>query len=76
MSKLQGCIKRENGVRAMSEADAQACEAYAKDYLSYLGIAKTERRAYAEAVRRIEALGFKGLSRVETRRPGDKVYGG
>ncbi len=76
MSKLQGCIKRENGVRSMTEAEAQACEAYAKDYLSYLGIAKTERRAYAEAVRRIEALGFKELSQVDTLKPGDKVYRG
>ena len=76
MSKIQGCIKRENGVRTMSAQDAQACEAYAKDYLSYLGIAKTERRAYAEAVRRIEAMGFKELSTLETLKPGDKVYRG
>ncbi|MBR4946867.1 MAG: aminopeptidase, partial [Kiritimatiellae bacterium] len=60
----------------MSAADAEACEAYAKDYLGYLGIAKTERRAYDEAVRRIEALGFKPLAEMDTLKPGDKVYRG
>ncbi len=76
MDKISGLLKRENAVRDMSAEDAQACDAYAKDYLSYLGIAKTERRAYDEAVRRIEALGFRELSTFETLKPGDKVYRG
>ena len=69
-------LKRENSVRNMDAKTAKACEAYAKDYLSYLGIAKTERRAYAEAVRRIEKLGFRDLATVKTLKPGDKVYRG
>ena len=60
----------------MKAEDANACEAYAKDYLSYLGIAKTERRAYDEAVRRIEAEGFRELSTFKVLKPGDKVYRG
>ena len=73
MEKIKGILKRENAFREMTPADAAACEAYAKDYLGYLGIAKTERRAYDEAIRRIEALGFKELSTMDALKPGDKV---
>ena len=76
MSDIVGTVKRENAVGRLSEQEAAACADYAKDYVSYLGIAKTERRAYAEAVRRIEALGFRELSTFETLKPGDKVYRG
>lgn len=76
MKKIQGLVKRDNVARELSVKDAKACEAYAKDYLSYLGIAKTERRAYAEAVKRIEKLGFKPLEAYKTLKPGDKVYRG
>jgi aspartyl aminopeptidase len=76
MDKIKGLVKRENGYRKMTTEEATACAAYNADYLSYLGIAKTERRAYDEAVRRIEALGFVELSTKETLQPGDKVYRG
>ena len=76
MSDIVGTVKRENAVGRLSEQEAAACADYAKDYVSYLGIAKTERRAYAEAVRRIEDLGFRELSTFETLKPGDKVYRG
>lgn len=76
MSDIVGTVKRENALGRLSEQEAAACADYAKDYVSYLGIAKTERRAYAEAVRRIEALGFRELSTFETLKPGDKVYRG
>ena len=76
MSDIVGTVKRENAIGRLSEKEAAACADYAKDYVSYLGIAKTERRAYAEAVRRIEALGFRELSTFETLKPGDKVYRG
>lgn len=76
MKKIAGLFKRENAFRSMKAEDANACEAYAKDYLSYLGIAKTERRAYDEAVRRIEAEGFRELSTFKVLKPGDKVYRG
>ncbi len=76
MDKMTGLLKRENVAHKMSAEEASACAAYAKDYLSYLGIAKTERRAYSEAVARIEALGFRELSTYEVLKPGDKVYRG
>lgn len=76
MDKIKGLVKRENSYRKMTAEEVVACDAYNTDYLSYLGIAKTERRAYDEAVRRIEALGFVDLSTKETLSPGDKVYRG
>ena len=76
MSDIAGTVKRENAVGRLSAQEAAECAAYAEDYVGYLGIAKTERRAYAEAVRRIEALGFRELSTFETLKPGDKVYRG
>ena len=76
MSDIAGTVKRKNAVGRLSAQEAAECAAYAEDYVGYLGIAKTERRAYAEAVRRIEALGFRELSTFETLKPGDKVYRG
>ena len=51
-------------------------ESYAKEYMRFLSVAKTERRAYAEAVRLLEAAGFKELSKAKSLKPGDKVYRG
>jgi len=51
-------------------------ESYAKEYMRYLSVAKTERRAYAEAVRLIEAAGFKEISKAKSLKPGDRVYRG
>ncbi len=49
---------------------------YCTEYMRYLGIAKTERRSYAESVRLLEAKGFKELSTFKTLKAGDKVYRG
>ncbi|MBQ4439564.1 MAG: aminopeptidase [Kiritimatiellae bacterium] len=51
-------------------------EKYCKEYMRYLGIAKTERRSYAESERLLRARGFKELSEFKTLGPGDKVYRG
>ena len=49
---------------------------YCKEYMRYLGIAKTERRSFAESERLLKARGFKELSAFKTLKPGDKVYRG
>ena len=51
-------------------------EKYAAEYMRYLGIAKTERRSYAESVRLLKAKGFKDLSTFKTLKAGDRVYRG
>lgn len=53
-----------------------AAEAYAKRYMDFLSVAKTERRAYSEAVRLLKAKGFVDVAEVKTLKPGDKVYRG
>ena len=52
------------------------CEAYAKEYMDYLAVAKTERRAYAQAVKLLEKAGFREISSFKTLKPGDRVYRG
>ena len=49
---------------------------YCEEYVRYLGIAKTERRSYAESVRLLKARGFKEISSFRTLKAGDKVYRG
>ena len=51
-------------------------EKYGRDYMRFLSVAKTERRAYAEAVRLLEAKGFKKLEDVKALKPGDRVWRG
>jgi aspartyl aminopeptidase len=49
---------------------------YCKEYMRYLGIAKTERRSFAESVRILEAHGFKNISKFKKLKAGDKVWRG
>ena len=49
---------------------------YCTQYVQYLGIAKTERRSYAESVRLLEKRGFRELSSFKALKAGDKVYRG
>lgn len=73
---LKDVFKREDAVNRLAPVERAALDEYIATYLNFLGIAKTERRAYAEAVRLLEARGFKPLSSFETLAPGDKVYRG
>ena len=56
--------------------DKKATEAYCKEYMDFLAKAKTERRAFAEAVRLVEKAGFRELSSVKRLKAGDKVWRG
>ena len=49
---------------------------YCSEYMRYLGIAKTERRSYAESVRLLEKAGFREISSFKSLKAGDKVYRG
>ena len=51
-------------------------DAYCREYMRYLGIAKTARRSYAESVRLLKAAGFRELSSFKSLKAGDKVYRG
>jgi len=52
------------------------CEAYSKEYMDYLSVAKTERRAYAQAVKLLEKAGFREIASFKALKPGDRVYRG
>ena len=60
----------------MDRKSIAECEAYSKEYMDYLSVAKTERRAYAQAVKLLEKAGFREISSFKTLKPGDKVYRG
>ena len=49
---------------------------YCEGYAAYLAASKTERRAYAEAVRLLEKAGFRDIAKSKTLKPGDRVYRG
>ena len=66
----------ERRTDAPPPAEMKKVEAYARDYLAFLGTAKTERLAYAEAVRLLEAKGFRPLDSFKSLKPGDRVYRG
>ena len=74
--KEEGRYVREPGFKNLSAAERREMERYAKDYMDFLGKAKTERRAYAESVALIEAKGFRPLESFKRLKPGDKVYRG
>lgn len=69
-------VDRKDATWLLDDAQRKAMNAYCEDYKGYLGIAKTERRAYAEAVRLLEAKGFRALASFRKLSPGDKVYRG
>ena len=73
---LTSLSNRKDATRLLDASQVEAMNAYCEVYKRYLGIAKTERRAYAEAVRLLEAQGFKDLTTFERLSPGDKVYRG
>ena len=51
-------------------------EKYCEEYIRYLGIAKTERRSYAESVRLLMAKGFRDIASFKSLKAGDRVYRG
>ncbi|HAZ07035.1 MAG TPA: aminopeptidase [Elusimicrobia bacterium] len=78
-SKGNLAYERKNGYAGLSAAEHKRMEEVSKDYMAFLGEGKTEREAHDEAVRRLEAAGFKDLDTLPegTRlKAGDKVYRG
>lgn len=69
--------ERKSGYASLSPADSKRMEEISRDYLSFLGTAKTEREAHDEAVKRLEAAGFRDLEALPAGSrlaAGDKVY--
>lgn len=70
--------KRRNNWHRISEAEAKEAEDYCRQYLQFVGCAKTVREACRFAVDRAEESDFKKLSECESSgerlQPGSKVY--
>ncbi|MCR5183801.1 MAG: aminopeptidase [Opitutales bacterium] len=75
-SSITGVYKREDAVNKLSAEETAELNKYIETYLRYLAYAKTERRAYTEAVRLLEEKGFKPLENFKNLKAGDKVYRG
>ena len=65
---------RKNAWLTYSNADKKNVAAFAEDYKKYISLGKTERLATKEAVKILEAKGFKDVSTLKSVKPGDKVY--
>ena len=58
------------------DKELKELDAYCAAYMDFLAKGKTERRCYQEAVRLLEAYGFKNLDTVKTFKPGERIYRG
>ena len=76
MSEITGAYTRTDATANLDEAGWKAVRDYCKLYMGFLGYAKTERRAYAKAVKLLEDKGFKPISACTELKPGDRVYRG
>ena len=72
----KGLYVREEGLSKLAAAERKAMEAYAADYMGFLGKAKTERLAYRASVALLEMNGFRPIGDCKLLKPGDKVYRG
>ena len=63
-----------NGYYRLSEDELLQMEAYCDRYKSFLGNSKTERTTVANAVRMLEANGFRPYEKGMSAKPGDRYY--
>ncbi len=66
--------KRENGYRALPEAELEAMKNYCEGYKVFLDRGRTEREVVRYTVELAEARGYRPFRRGEPLKPGDKVY--
>jgi len=69
-------FERKNGYDTLTPEDSRKMEKTAADYMRFLGAAKTEREAHDEAVKLLEAAGFRSFEQAGKKplRPGDRIY--
>ncbi len=65
---------RKNGWSIISEKQKLEIEEYSKRYMSFIGLAKTEREFHDMSVAMLERFGFKKIDSLKTLKEGDKVY--
>ena len=65
---------RENAWKKYDSKKEKEVMTFAEGYKEFLSSSKTERLAVKEAVKRLEAKGFKDASNFKSVKPGDKIY--
>lgn len=65
---------RENAWKKYDSKKEKEVMTFAEGYKEFLSNSKTERLAVKEAVKRLEAKGFKDVSNFKSVKPGDKIY--
>ena len=65
---------RKNAWKQYDASTEKEVMKFAEGYKEFLSSSKTERLAAKEAVKRLEAKGFKNIEGVNKVKPGDKVY--
>ena len=65
---------RENAWKKYNASTEKEVMKFAEGYKNFLSIAKTERLAVKEIVKRLDAQGFKNVEQVKSVKAGDKVY--
>ena len=65
---------RENAWKKYDAKQEKEVMDFAEGYKEFLSASKTERLAVKEAVKRLNAKGFKNVEEVKSVKPGDKVY--
>ena len=65
---------RENSWKKYTANEEKAVYKFAEGYKEFLSASKTERLAVKEAVKRLEAKGFKNVESVKSVKAGDKVF--
>ncbi len=65
---------RENAWKKYNASQEKDVMKFAEGYKDFLSVAKTERLATKEIVKRLDAKGFKNVEQVKSVKAGDKVY--
>lgn len=65
---------RKKVYEEITDQELEELESYSKDYMEFLSIGKTERLAFDEILRQAEEKGFRDFEKVDSLKPGDKVY--
>ena len=65
---------RKNAWSTYSSENEKAVYKFAEGYKDFLSISKTERLAVKEALKRLEAAGFKNVDKFSNVKEGDKLY--
>ncbi len=67
-------MNKQHAVQRMEEAEIAKADAFCSEYMQFLNVSKTEREAASEAVRLLEARGFRKWQREDPVKAGDRIY--